>query len=151
MTFGTIRTSLYSSVVLLGIAIVVPAYADNIFESQVSVAINLAGGGEVGVAEYFMTEHKWPAHLSDVYTAAAERPAGKYVGIVGGKGEGNTYVIQAIMRSDMYELEALKGKVLFYGPPMAEIHGTAARRADWVYLELSIACCCRHRVVNSEL
>src|SRR6185437_4558277 len=104
MCFETIRTALYSSVVLLGMAISVPAHAENNLEKQVSEGIKLAGGGEVGTAEYFITEHKWPAHLSDVYTTAAERPAGIYVASVSGKGEGDTYVIQAVMRSDKYVL-----------------------------------------------
>ena len=112
MTFGTIRKSLYSSVVVLGIAIVIPAYADNNLEKQVSEGIKLAGGGEVGLAEYFVTEHKWPAQFSDVYTAAGEKPAGKYVAFLSGKGKGETYAIQAVMRRDMYVLQALKGKSL---------------------------------------
>jgi type IV pilus assembly protein PilA len=69
-------------IAIIGIlaAIAIPAYQDYIARSQMSEGIQLSGGGEVGLAEYYQNNSKWPAALSSVYsTATTVGPAGRYV------------------------------------------------------------------------
>ena len=42
-------------------------------------ALEVIGGAEVGLTEYYEDRHGWPAQLADVYSAASDKPPGKYV------------------------------------------------------------------------
>jgi type IV pilus assembly protein PilA len=90
-------------IAIIGIlaAIAIPAYQDYIARSQMSEAIQLNGGGEVGLAEYYQNSSKWPLTLSSVYsTATSVGPVGRYVSIVAGYPvAGGTYAIVATMRN----------------------------------------------------
>ena len=68
-------------IAIIGIlaAIAIPAYQDYIARSQMSEGIQLAGGGEVGLAEFFQNNSRWPLSLASVYsTATNSGPAGRY-------------------------------------------------------------------------
>ena len=68
-------------IAIIGIlaAIAIPAYQDYIARSQMSEGIQLAGGGEVGLSEFFQNNSRWPLALQSVYsTATATGPAGRY-------------------------------------------------------------------------
>lgn len=92
-------------IAIIGIlaAIAIPAYQDYIARSQMSEAIQLGGGGEVGLAEFFQNNSRWPAALVSVYsTATSKGPVGRYVSTVLGTNNANnttgTYAITATMR-----------------------------------------------------
>jgi uncharacterized membrane protein YhaH (DUF805 family)/Tfp pilus assembly major pilin PilA len=88
-------------VFVLGIlaAIAIPAYQDFIARSQTAEGIQLAGGAEVGVSEYYQQHKSWPDKLEDVYGVAAQQPAGRYVESVSGAGNGLTYGVTSTMKS----------------------------------------------------
>ena len=92
-------------IAIIGIlaAIAIPAYQDYIARSQMSEAIQLAGGGETGLAEFFQNNSRYPGSLSSVYSTASNIPAGKYVSTValGGAGAAGvaTVSITATMKS----------------------------------------------------
>ena len=90
-------------IAIIGIlaAIAIPAYQDYIARSQMSEAIQLNGGGEVGLAEYYQNSSKWPLTLESVYsTATSVGPVGRYVSVVSGSSPaGGTYIITATMRN----------------------------------------------------
>ena len=68
-------------IAIIGIlaAIAIPAYQDYIARSQMSEGIQLDGGGEVGLSEFFQNNSRWPLSLQSVYsTATATGPAGRY-------------------------------------------------------------------------
>lgn len=68
-------------IAIIGIlaAIAIPAYQDYIARSQMSEGIQLNGGGEVGLAEFFQNNSRWPTLLQSVYsTATTIGPAGRY-------------------------------------------------------------------------
>ncbi|HEX2668693.1 MAG TPA: pilin [Gammaproteobacteria bacterium] len=88
-------------IAIIGIlaAIAIPAYQDYIARSQMSEGIQLAGGGEVGLSEFYQNNSRWPngsgatKGLESVYSTASDNPtygAGRYVttltltGITGG-------------------------------------------------------------------
>ena len=98
---------------VLGIAaaIAIPAYQDFIARSQTSEGIQLAGGAEVGVSEYFEKNKAWPADLASVYAAAGNDPAGRYVATVSGAGNGETYGVTSTMKSEGVN-RAIAGKSL---------------------------------------
>lgn len=80
-------------------AIAIPAYQDYIARSQMSEGIQLAGGAEVGLAEYMQNYQRWPDTLSEVYSTADISPAGRYVSGVSMSGcYGQTCGIVAVMR-----------------------------------------------------
>jgi uncharacterized membrane protein YhaH (DUF805 family)/type II secretory pathway pseudopilin PulG len=79
-------------------AIAIPAYRDYIARSQTAEGIQLAGGAEVAVVEYFQANKTWPTQLSAVYATAGQDPAGKFVATVTGSGSGNTYGVTSIMK-----------------------------------------------------
>jgi uncharacterized membrane protein YhaH (DUF805 family)/Tfp pilus assembly major pilin PilA len=88
---------------LLGIiaAISIPAYQDYMARSQTSEGIQLAGGAEVGVSEYYQQNKSWPDKLDSVYSLAAQQPAGRYVESVTGHSAGaQTYGAVATMKSE---------------------------------------------------
>ncbi|HEX7966377.1 MAG TPA: pilin [Gammaproteobacteria bacterium] len=77
-------------IAIIGIlaAIAIPAYQDYIARSQMSEGIQLAGGGEVGMSEFYQNNSRWPtgagatAGLESVYSTASDTPtigAGRYV------------------------------------------------------------------------
>src|SRR5690242_9313753 len=69
-------------IAIIGIlaAIAIPAYQDYIARSQMSEGIQLSGGGEVGLSEFFQNNSRWPGSLSSVYSTATNTgPAGRYV------------------------------------------------------------------------
>ena len=90
-------------IAIIGIlaAIAIPAYQDYIARSQMSEAIQLSGGGEVGLAEFYQNNSRWPTTLVSVYsTATTKGPVGRYVTtVLGTTGSANsTYAITATMR-----------------------------------------------------
>jgi uncharacterized membrane protein YhaH (DUF805 family)/Tfp pilus assembly major pilin PilA len=78
-------------------AIAIPAYQDFVARSQTSEGIQLAGGAEVPVSEYFKSNKNGPADLSAIYSVAGQNPAGRYVATVTGAGSGNTYGVVSTM------------------------------------------------------
>ncbi len=91
-------------IAIIGIlaAIAIPAYQDYIARSQMSEGIQLSGGGEVGLAEYYQNNSKWPLSLSSVYsTATTTGPAGRYVlTVIGATGAtSSSYGVSATMKS----------------------------------------------------
>ena len=70
-------------IAIIGIlaAIAIPAYQDYIARSQMSEAIQLAGGGETGMAEFYQNNSRWPTALSSVYSTSTSGTAavGRYV------------------------------------------------------------------------
>ena len=92
-------------IAIIGIlaAIAIPAYQDYIARSQMSEGIQLAGGGEVGLAEFYQNSSKWPTTLGSVYSTSSNNPtgpAGRYVtSVLGYYTSGQaTYAIVAKMR-----------------------------------------------------
>ena len=68
-------------IAIIGIlaAIAIPAYQDYIARSQMSEGIQLSGGGEVGLSEFFQNNSRWPTSLASVYSTATNTgPAGRY-------------------------------------------------------------------------
>src|SRR5579871_5599459 len=68
-------------IAIIGIlaAIAIPAYQDYIARSQMSEGIQLAGGGEVGLSEFFQNNSRWPLSLASVYSTATNTgPSGRY-------------------------------------------------------------------------
>src|SRR5579863_5844234 len=95
-------------IAIIGIlaAIAIPAYQDYIARSQMSEGIQLAGGGEVGLSEFYQNKSSWPAALISVYSSATSvGPVGRYVTILTGTATGGAsstnpgYTIVATMRS----------------------------------------------------
>ena len=89
-------------IAIIGIlaAIAIPAYQDYIARSQMSEGIQLAGGGEVGVSEFYQNNSNWPSALFSVYsTATSSGPVGRYVTTVLGYISGSSYGIVATMKS----------------------------------------------------
>jgi len=93
-------------IAIIGIlaAIAIPAYQDYIARSQMSEGIQLGGGGEVGLAEYYQNSSAWPTTLASVYsTASGKVAAGRYVSTVAGPATkpttGGTYQIISTMKS----------------------------------------------------
>jgi type IV pilus assembly protein PilA len=80
-------------------AIAIPAYQDYIARSQMSEGIQLAGGAEIPVSEYFKNTKTWPAELQAVYAVAGEDPAGRYVATVTGNASGDSYGVIATMKT----------------------------------------------------
>ena len=71
-------------IAIIGIlaAIAIPAYQDYIARSQMSEGIQLAGGGETGLAEFYQNNSRWPTTLESVYSTSSNNPtigAGRYV------------------------------------------------------------------------
>ena len=93
-------------IAIIGIlaAIAIPAYQDYIARSQMSEGIQLAGGGEVGLAEYYQNSSKWPASLASVYSTdspSATAGVGRYVTTVTGPTTApttSTYPIFVLMK-----------------------------------------------------
>ena len=100
-------------IAIIGIlaAIAIPAYQDYIARSQMSEGIQLAGGGEVGLAEFYQNNSRWPNGsdasngLDSVYSTATPptgQGAGRYVTTVYGAvngGNNGTYGIVATMKA----------------------------------------------------
>ena len=77
-------------IAIIGIlaAIAIPAYQDYIARAQMSEGIQLAGGGEVGMSEFYQNNSRWPTSgnatkgLESVYSTASDNPtigAGRYI------------------------------------------------------------------------
>jgi type IV pilus assembly protein PilA len=77
-------------IAIIGIlaAIAIPAYQDYIARSQMSEGIQLSGGGEVGMSEFYQNNSRWPngagatKGLESVYSTASDNPtigAGRYI------------------------------------------------------------------------
>ena len=89
-------------IAIIGIlaAIAIPAYQDYIARSQMSEGIQLAGGGEAGVAEFVQNNNRAPTILASVYSTASNIPAGRYVSSVALSGaSGGTIGIIATMKA----------------------------------------------------
>ena len=88
-------------IAIIGIlaAIAIPAYQDYIARSQMSEGIQLSGGGEVGIAEFYQTNSRYPTALGSVYsTATMTAPVGRYVNTVTGSATGSSYGITSTMQ-----------------------------------------------------
>jgi len=89
-------------IAIIGIlaAIAIPAYQDYIARSQMSEGIQLSGGGEVGLSEFYQNNSRWPTALISVYsTATSVGPVGRYVTLVTGSAPGGgTYGVTSTMR-----------------------------------------------------
>ena len=88
-------------IAIIGIlaAIAIPAYQDYIARSQMSEGIQLSGGGEVGIAEFYQTNSRYPTALASVYsTAATASKVGRYVDTVTGAASGSSYGITSTMQ-----------------------------------------------------
>jgi len=94
-------------IAIIGIlaAIAIPAYQDYIARSQMSEGIQLGGGGEVGLAEFYQNKSLWPTTLASVYSTSTNNtsaPAvGRYVTTILGypTGTSPTYTIVATMKA----------------------------------------------------
>ncbi|HEY3644234.1 MAG TPA: pilin [Gammaproteobacteria bacterium] len=94
-------------IAIIGIlaAIAIPAYQDYIARSQMSEGIQLSGGGEVGLSEFYQNNSHWPASLGSVYStssASQTAGAGRYVTTVLGPATvptNSTYGITATMKA----------------------------------------------------
>ena len=91
-------------IAIIGIlaAIAIPAYQDYIARSQMSEGIQLSGGAEVGLAEFYQNKSSWPSNLVSVYsTATSVGPVGRYVSLITGIPTGTSpqYTIIATMRN----------------------------------------------------
>lgn len=71
--------SVLAALVALIAWVSITANQDFLAREQTSEAFELAGGGEVGLSEYYEANHHWPPQLSSVYSTAEARPAGRYV------------------------------------------------------------------------
>ena len=93
-------------IAIIGIlaAIAIPAYQDYIARSQMSEGIQLAGGAEVGLAEYYQNSSKWPQSLASVYSTdspTATAGVGRYVTTVTGPSTvptNSTYGVYVLMK-----------------------------------------------------
>jgi type IV pilus assembly protein PilA len=99
-------------IAIIGIlaAIAIPAYQDYIARSQMSEGIQLAGGAEVGLAEFYQNNSRWPDGadasngLDSVYSTATPPTtvgAGRYVTTVYGatnQGSGSIYGVISTMK-----------------------------------------------------
>lgn len=94
----------YILVIPVGIiaALTIPMYASYTMRAQMAEGIALAAGGETAVAEYAQDNQAWPAKLADVYDAAKQNPAGRYVATVTASvsGDGSTYGIISTMKTE---------------------------------------------------
>ncbi|HEX4300144.1 MAG TPA: pilin [Gammaproteobacteria bacterium] len=125
-------------IAIIGIlaAIAIPAYQDYIARSQMSEGIQLSGGGEVGVSEFYQNNSRYPLHLSSVYstsTPAAPVGAGRYVTVVDGIANGSSYGIFALMKpasvntnikSTVVEIWTADGGNTWHCGPAASGNGT---------------------------
>jgi len=68
-------------IAIIGIlaAIALPAYQDYIARTQMSEAMNLAGGQKASVTEYRSNKGAWPSSNSEAGIAAASDITGKYL------------------------------------------------------------------------
>ena len=92
-------------IAIIGIlaAIAIPAYQDYIARSQMSEGIELSGGGETGLAEFYQTNSRWPTTLMSVYSTASAPvgSVGRYVSQVAGTtGTGRTFGVYALMKTN---------------------------------------------------
>ena len=101
-TWVLVGAWMWLAVIVLGgiiAAVAIPAYQDFIARSQTAEGIQLAGGAETGVSEYFSHNKSWPDKLEDVYSLAAQDPAGQYVEKVSGHSAGaQGYGVVATMK-----------------------------------------------------
>lgn len=95
-------------VAIIGIlaAIALPAYQDYVARSQVSEAMNLAGGAKTAVAETWQTTGAWPTSNASAGLAAANTITGEYVAQVAVGANG---VITATMEAAAPVVQDLRG------------------------------------------
>ena len=94
-------------IAIIGIlaAIAIPAYQDYIARSQMSEGIQLAGGGEVGLSEFYQNNSHWPQQLGSVYSTSSTTgtvAVGRYVTTVLGPSTvptNSTYGISSTMKA----------------------------------------------------
>lgn len=87
-------------VAIIGIlaSVAIPAYQDYIARSQVTEAVELAGGGKTPLAEFLLNMGRWPNTAASVMG----NTTGKYVqavSLVGATGTTGTITIEATMKS----------------------------------------------------
>ncbi|MDO4642846.1 MAG: pilin [Cardiobacteriaceae bacterium] len=100
-------------IAIIGIlaAIALPAYQDYIARSQMSEAMNLAGGQKASVTEYRSNKGEWPADNSAAGIAAASDINGKYVASVTVAGNTTNGTITALLKASGVS-DKIKGKNL---------------------------------------
>ena len=88
-------------IAIIGIlaAIALPAYQDYVARSQMSEAMNLAGGQKSAVTEYHSNKGAWPTDNSAAGIAPAADISGRYVASVSVSGSATSGVITATMKA----------------------------------------------------
>lgn len=88
-------------IAIIGIlaAIALPAYQDYIARTQMSEAMNLAGGQKASVTEYRSNKGTWPSSNTQAGIAASTEIKGKYVASVTVTGSDATGTIVALIKS----------------------------------------------------
>ena len=88
-------------IAIIGIlaAIALPAYQDYVARSQMSEAMNLAGGQKSAVTEYHSNKGEWPSNNSLAGIAEASQINGRYVASVAVTATASNGVITATMKS----------------------------------------------------
>ncbi len=100
-------------IAIIGIlaAIALPAYQDYIARTQMSEAMNLAGGQKASVTEYRSNKGTWPSDNAAAGIAAASDITGKYVASVTVAGNGTSGTINALIKSSGVS-DKIKGESL---------------------------------------
>jgi len=100
-------------IAIIGIlaAIALPAYQDYIARSQMSEAMNLAGGQKASVTEFRSNRGTWPADNSTAGIAASTDIKGKYVASVAIVGNSTSGTITATMKASDVS-DKIKGTAL---------------------------------------
>ena len=88
-------------IAIIGIlaAIALPAYQDYIARTQMSEAMNLAGGQKASVTEYRSNKGTWPSSNTQAGIAASTEIKGKYVASVTVTGNDSAGTIVALIKS----------------------------------------------------
>jgi fimbrial protein ecpC len=100
-------------IAIIGIlaAIALPAYQDYIARTQMSEAMNLAGGQKASVTEYRSNKGAWPSSNSEAGIAAASDITGKYVASVTVAGGTSAGTIKAQIKASGVS-DKIKGESL---------------------------------------
>jgi type IV pilus assembly protein PilA len=109
-------------VAIIGIlaAIAIPAYQDYTIRSQVTEGLNLAGGVEAQIAEYYANTGNWPVSYTAATTGlgnSAGDPTGKYVSDVAVAN--GTIEITYSSTAPFQANSAIGGKILAISPAVS--------------------------------
>ena len=100
-------------IAIIGIlaAIALPAYQDYIARTQMSEAMNLAGGQKASVTEYRSNKGTWPSDNTAAGIAAPSDITGKYVASVTVAGNATSGTINALIKASGVS-DKIKGESL---------------------------------------